>query len=326
MKTKLKAALTLAAFALGSLSVAPASAQNYPSKPIKLIAPFAPGGVADVMARLVGDKLSKSLGTPVIVENRPGAGGNIGADVVAKAEPDGYTLLMTSAGILTINGSLYPKLSFDPANSFAPVSLVADMPMVLVVNSAVEAKTLPEFVTYARKNEGKVFFSSPGNGTTPHLGLELLQRAANIKITHVPYKSGAESLNSIVAGQVTGAIETPPSVINQMKSGKLRALAIAGPRRLAQMPDVPTTTEAGIANAEVLSWFGIVAPAKTPPDIIERLSKETAKAVHEPEVEQKLASLGTRAVGNSPAEFDRFIKSERSKWDQIIKQANIKLD
>ncbi|MEN3364854.1 MAG: hypothetical protein V7606_2128, partial [Burkholderiales bacterium] len=183
MRLKMKATAALAVFAIGTVLAGPASAQSYPNKPIKLIAPFAPGGVADVLARLVGDKLSKSMGATVVVENRPGAGGNIGADFVAKSAPDGYTLLMTSAGILTINGSIYSKLSFDPVNGFVPVTLVADMPSVVVVNSTVEAKTLPEFITYAKKNEGKIFFSSPGNGTTPHLGSELFQRAANVRIT-----------------------------------------------------------------------------------------------------------------------------------------------
>jgi tripartite-type tricarboxylate transporter receptor subunit TctC len=327
---KIKATARLAAFAAFSLSAvlsAPASAQAYPNnKPIKLIAPFAPGGVADVLARLVGDKLSKSLGTTVIVENRPGAGGNLGADYVAKSAPDGHTLLMSSAGILTINGSIYPKLPFDPVNGFAPVTMVADMPSVVVVNSTVEAKTLPEFITYARKNEGQVFFSSPGNGTTPHLGAELFQRAANVKITHIPYKSGAESIGSVVSAQTTGAIETAPAAITQLKSGKVKILAVAGPQRLPQIPDVPTTSEAGLQDAEVMSWFGIVAPAKTPADVVERLQTETAKALRDPDVEQKLASMGVRPVGNKPAEFDRFIKSERSKWDKIIKQANIRME
>jgi tripartite-type tricarboxylate transporter receptor subunit TctC len=326
MRLKIKATAALAVFAIGAVLAGPASAQSYPNKPIKLIAPFAPGGVADVLARLVGDKLSKSMGATVVVENRPGAGGNIGADFVAKSAPDGYTLLMTSAGILTINGSIYSKLSFDPVNGFVPVTLVADMPSVVVVNSTVEAKTLPEFITYAKKNEGKIFFSSPGNGTTPHLGSELFQRAANVKITHVPYKSGAESIGSVVAAQTTGAIETAPAAITHLKSGKVKILAVAGPNRLPQIPDVPTTAEAGLHDAEVISWFGIVAPAKTPAEIVDRLQAETAKAMREPDVVEKLASLGVRPVGNKPAEFDSFIKSERSKWDKIIKQANIKMD
>ncbi|MET0964377.1 MAG: tripartite tricarboxylate transporter substrate binding protein [Noviherbaspirillum sp.] len=325
--TSMKRRAALALLAAGALMAAlPAAAEQYPARPIKLVAPFAPGGVADVMARLIGDKLSKSLGQPVIVENRPGAGGNVGADLVAKAAPDGYTLLMSSAGILSINGSLYPKLAFDPASDFAPVTLVADMPMVLVVNASVDAKTLPEFLSYAKKNEGKVFFSSPGNGTTPHLGAELFQRATGAKLAHVPYKSGAESLGAVVSGQVSGAIETPPSVISQMKSGKLTAIAVAGPQRLPQLPGVPTMAEAGVPDAEVLSWFGLVAPAKTPPAIVELLSRETAKILREPEVQQKLAALGTRAVGDTPAEFDRFIRSERAKWHRIVTQAQIRLE
>lgn len=326
MKIKIKAAASLLVLAASALLAGPAAAQGYPNKPIKIIAPFAPGGVADVLARLVGDKLQKSLGQPVIVENRPGAGGNIGADLVAKSAPDGYTLLMSSAGILTINGSIYPKISFDPATAFAPVTLVADMPSVVAVNSTVDAKSLQDFIAYAKKNDGNVFFSSPGNGTTPHLGAELFQRRANVKVMHVPYKSGAESIGSVVSGQVTGAIETAASAIPQAKSGKLRILAVAGPNRLPQIPDVPTTSEAGLQDAEVISWFGMVAPAKTPQEIIDRLNAETTKALRDPDVAQKLATLGVRPVGNKPAEFERFIKSERTKWDQIIKQANIKME
>lgn len=326
MKIKIKAAASLLVLTASALLAGPAAAQSYPNKPIKIIAPFAPGGVADVLARLVGDKLQKSLGQPVIVENRPGAGGNIGADLVAKSAPDGYTLLMSSAGILTINGSIYPKISFDPATAFVPVTLVADMPSVVAVNSTIEAKSLQDFIAYAKKNEGNVFFSSPGNGTTPHLGAELFQRKANVKVMHVPYKSGAESIGSVVASQVTGAVETAASAIPHHKTGKLRILAVAGPNRLPQIPDVPTTSEAGLQDAEVISWFGMVAPAKTPQDIIERLNTETVKALRDPEVVQKLATLGVRPVGNKPAEFERFIKSERTKWDQIIKQANIKME
>jgi tripartite-type tricarboxylate transporter receptor subunit TctC len=326
MKIKIKAAASLLVLTASALLAGSAASQSYPNKPIKIIAPFAPGGVADVLARLVGDKLQKSLGQPVIVENRPGAGGNIGADLVAKSAPDGYTLLMSSAGILTINGSIYPKISFDPATAFTPVTLVADMPSVVAVNSSVEAKSLQDFISYAKKNEGHIFFSSPGNGTTPHLGAELFQRRANVKVMHVPYKSGAESIGSVVSGQVTGAIETAASAIPQAKSGKLRILAVAGPNRLPQIPDVPTTNEAGLQDAEVISWFGMVAPAKTPQDIIERLNTETVRALRDPEVVQKLAALGVRPVGNKPAEFDHFIKSERTKWDQIIKQANIKME
>lgn len=325
--TSLTRRAVLALMGAGALAAAwPAAAEQYPSRPIKLVAPFAAGGVADVMARLIGEKLSRSLGQPVIVENRPGAGGNVGADVVAKAAPDGYTLLMSSAGILSINGSLYPKLAFDPAQDFAAVTMVADMPMVLVVNASADVKTLPEFISYAKKHEGSVFFSSPGNGTTPHLGAELFQRATGARLSHVPYKSGSESLAAVVSGQVTGAIETPPSVISQMKSGRLVPIAVAGPERLAQLPGVPTMAEAGVKDAEVLSWFGIVAPAKTPPAIVELLNRETVKILREPDVQQKLAGLGTRAVGNSPAEFDKFIRSERAKWDRIVSQAQIRLE
>ncbi len=304
--------------------VTAAEAQNYPDRPIHLIAPFPAGGLADVLARSVGDEISKTLGQPVIVENRAGAGGNVGADAVAKAAPDGYTLLMSSAGILTANPFLYAKMPFDAETAFIPVSNVADMPMMVVVNPKVEAKTLGELVAFARAQPGKLNFGSPGIGTTGHLGLAMLMHAANVKITHVPYRGAAPAVADLIAGQIDGVVDNPPTVLQHIQGGRLRALAVAAKLRMPQLPDLPTAAEAGVANYEATSWFGIVAPAGTPPAIVARLHKEIVAALRTPAMQERFAKSGARLVGNSSAEFGAQIRTERVKWGEIIRAANIK--
>lgn len=301
-----------------------AQAQNYPDRPIRLIAPFPAGGLVDVLARAVGDELSKSLGQPVIVENRPGAGGNIGAEAVAKSAPDGYTLLMTSAGILTANEFLYAKMPFDPATAFVPVSNVADMPMIVVVNPKIEAKTLAEFVAYAKANPGKLNFGSPGVGTTGHLGLALFMHAANIKLTHVPYKGAAPAITDLIAGQIDGVVDNPPTVLPHIEAQKLRPLAVAAKTRMPQLPDLPTAAQAGVANFEASSWFGVAAPAGTPPAIVARLQKDIAAALAKPELKERFAKSGARLLGNSPEEFAKQIVADRKMWGEVIRAADIK--
>jgi tripartite-type tricarboxylate transporter receptor subunit TctC len=309
-----------------ALFLSQALAQNYPNRPIRMIAPFPAGGLADVLARLVGDEMSKSLGQPVIVENRAGAGGNTGADAVAKADPDGYTLLMSSAGILTANQFLYSKMPFEPEMAFAPVSIVADMPMLVVINPKIEAKTLAEFVVLARKQPDKINFGSPGLGTTGHLGLALFMHAAGIKLIHVPYRGAAPAVNDLIAGQIDGVVDNPPTVLPHINAGKLRALAVAAKQRLGLLPDVPTAAEAGIKNFEASSWFGIMAPAGTPPGIVTRLHQDIVAALHQPIIADRIAKSGARAVGNSPEEFARQIREERAMWGEIIKAAGIKAE
>ncbi len=315
-------ALALAVFVV-SLAASQALAQNYPTRPIRLIAPFPAGGLADVLARLVGDEMSKALGQPVIIENRTGAGGNTGADAVAKAEPDGYTLLMSSAGILTANQFLYAKMPFDPATAFAPISIVADMSMLVVVNPQVEAQTLAEFVALARSKPDKINFGSPGVGTTGHLGLALFMHAAGIRLAHVPYRGAAPAINDLLGGQIDGVVDNPPTVLAHINAGKLRPLAVAAKERLALLPDVPTAAEAGVKDFEASSWFGIMAPAGTPPDIIARLHQEIVAALRKPAIAERIASSGARAVGNSPDAFAAQIRAERAMWGEIIKAANI---
>jgi len=300
-----------------------AQAQTYPDRPIRLIAPFPAGGLADVLARAVGDEIARTLGQPVIVENRAGAGGNIGAEAVARSAPDGYTLLMTSAGILTANQFLYAKMAFDPEKDFVPVSNVADMPMLVVVNPNVPAKTLAELVALARAHPGKLNFGSPGIGTTGHLGLALFMHAAKIKLTHIPYKGAAPAITDLLAGQIDGVVDNPPTVLPHIEAGKLRPLAVAAKSRMALLPDLPTTAEAGVPNYEASSWFGVVAPAGTPPAIVARLHKDIAAALRQPSLRERFAKNGARLLGNSPDEFARQIRDDRKMWGEIIKAADI---
>jgi len=316
-------------FIVGLLAIAFASAaqaQTYPDRPIRLIAPFPAGGLADVLARAVGDQMTKSLGQPVVVENRAGAGGNTGALAVATATPDGYTLLMSSAGILTANPFLYAKMPFDVETAFIPISNVAEMSMLLVVHPNIEAKTLREFVALAKARPGKLNFGSPGIGTTGHLGLAMFMHAANVQITHVPYRGAAPAVQDLIAGQIDGVVDNPPTVIAHIESGKLRPLAVAAKSRMKLLPDVPTAAEGGVADYEASSWFGIAAPAGTPQSIVERLHKEIVAAVRSPAMQERFAKSGAQLVGNSPQEFAAQIRAERARWGEIIKAAGIKAE
>jgi len=297
-------------------------AQTYPDRPIHIIAPFPPGGLVDVLARALGDEMSRSMGQPVIVENKPGAGGNIGADIAAKAAPDGYTLLMTSPGIQSINQFLYKSMPFDPDKAFVPISMVADMSMVVVVNPKTGITTLKQLVDFAHAHPGKLNFGSAGIGTTGHLGLELLMHAGHMKLTHVPYKGAAPSVTDLIAGQIDGVVDNPPTVLAHIKAGSIRALAVAGKERLSVLPDVPTAAEAGLPDWEASSWFGLVAPAGTPKAVIDRLHAEVVKAVQSPRIQQ-LRQRGMRIVGDTPKEFGELIVAERKKWGEIIKSAHI---
>lgn len=316
----MRLALALAAF----LTCLTALAQPYPAKPVRIVAPFAPGGLADVLARSLGERLTKSMGQPFIVENRPGAGGNVGADAVARAEPDGYSLLMSSAGILTINQFLYAQMPFDPATALQPISVVAEMPMLLVVRAQLPAQSVREFIELARREPGGVFFGSPGNGTTGHLGMELFMQATGVRLQHVPYKSAAEAVKAALAGETQCMFDNPPTVMAQLKAGSLRALGVAAKDRLAQLPEVPTIAEQGVKDFEAASWFGLVAPAKTPRAVVERLAEETARAVRDPEMQSRFAQSGARLVGNTPDQFAAMVAAERARWEKIIRAAGIK--
>jgi tripartite-type tricarboxylate transporter receptor subunit TctC len=324
MKATIRRLTAALAVVIAAAWLSPAVAQNYPNKPVRIMAPFPPGGLVDVLARALGDEMSKSLGQPVIVENKPGAGGNIGADVVAKAEPDGYTLLMTSPGIQSINQFLYKTMPFDPEKAFVPISMVADMTMLVAVHPKTKIKTLKELLDFARANPGKLNFGSAGIGTTGHLGQELLVHVGKMKVTHVPYRGAAPAVKDLIAGQIDGVVDNPPTVLAHIRAGTITALAVAGKQRIAVLPEVPTAAEAGLPGWEASSWFGLVAPAGTPPAVIKRLHAEVAKAMKSP-LMQKLSARGMRMVGDSPEEFGAFIIAERKKWGEIIKAANIKV-
>jgi tripartite-type tricarboxylate transporter receptor subunit TctC len=315
---------TLALAAIAAVWAAPALAQTYPDKPIRIMAPFPPGGLVDVLARAVGEEMAKTLGQPVIVENKPGAGGNIGAAEVAKAAPDGYTLLMTSPGIQSINQFLYKSMPFDPEKAFTPISNVADMTMLVAVHPKTGIKDLKGLLEFARANPGKLNFGSAGIGTTGHLGQELLAHVGKIKFTHVPYRGAAPAVKDLIGGQIDGTVDNPPTVLAHIRAGTITALAVAGKQRIPALPDVPTAAEAGLPGWEASSWFGLVAPAGTPPAIVKRLQSEVAKAVKSPTV-QKLSERGMRLIGDTPEEFGAFIIAERKKWGEIVKAADIKV-
>jgi tripartite-type tricarboxylate transporter receptor subunit TctC len=315
--------LTAAAFAAMVALPTAGLAQDYPTRTVKIIVPFPPGGTADVMPRIVADWLSKKWGQAVIVENRAGAGGNVGADAVARATPDGYTLLMTSAGILTANQFLYAQMPFNVETAFIPVSNVADMSMLVVVNPKVEAMTLKEFVALAKAQPGKLNFGSPGIGTTGHLGLAMLMYAAKVQIGHVPYRGAAPAVTDLIAGQIDGVVDNPPTVISHIQSGKVRPLAVAAKQRMALLPDVPTAAEQGVANYEASSWFGIVAPAGTPPAAVAKLNAAAAAAVRTPAMQERFGKSGARLIGDKPEEFAARIAAERKTWGEVIKAANI---
>jgi tripartite-type tricarboxylate transporter receptor subunit TctC len=314
--------LALAAVLFG-MAPLPSHAQTYPDRPIHIVAPFPAGGLVDVLARAVGDELSKSLGQPVIVENKPGAGGNIGADMVAKSAPDGYTLMMTSPGIQSINQFLYKSMPFDPEKDFAPISLVADMPMLVLVNPKTNITTLKDLIAAAKASPGKLNFGSAGIGTTGHLGQALLVHAAGITVTHVPYRGAAPAVNDLIAGQIDGVVDNPPIVMAHIQAGTITPLAVAARERLTVLPDVPTSVEAGLPAWQASSWFGLVAPAGTPPGILKRLQEETAKAVRRPSMQRFVTESGITLVGDTSEEFGRLIDDERKKWGEIIRAAKI---
>jgi tripartite-type tricarboxylate transporter receptor subunit TctC len=313
----------LAALALASVA---AAADVYPTKPVRLIVPFPPGGPADVLARTVGDRIGAALGQAVVVDNRPGAGGNIGMELAAKAPPDGHTLVLAPAGNLTVNPSLYRNVPYDVARDFAPVTVIAAVPNVLVVNPQVPAKDLGELIAYAKANPGKLNYSSPGPGSGAHLAGELLKSSAGIDIVHVPYNGIAPATTAVVAGDVQLMFAGAPAALPQVAGGKLRAIAVASPKRIASASTIPTLDESGLPGFDVTSWYSIVAPASTPPAVIDRLQKEIARALENPEVKAKLAGLGAEPIANTPAEFAAMIRSETTKWSKIVKDANIKVE
>lgn len=309
----------------GALAASTGLGQAWPTKPVRVVVPFGAGGTPDLLGRIVAERLAKFYGQSFVIDNRPGAGGGIGAGIVARAHPDGYHLLMTPSSVLTMSPSLYTQMPFD-GESFTTVSLVADMATLLIVHPRNSAKNVSELISAAKRDPGKLLFSSPGAGTSLHLAIELFQRTAGVAIQHIPYKSGGEAVTAVLSGQATGAFANPPLVIQHIKAGTLRALGVAGSTRMPQLPEVPTTSETGLAGFDVTAWFGIVAPAKTPRLLVNQLSTQIASTLREPDVQQSLVEMGVRVIGSKPDEFADYLRQDRAKWDRIIRAANIRLE
>ncbi|HXZ55098.1 MAG TPA: tripartite tricarboxylate transporter substrate binding protein [Burkholderiales bacterium] len=308
------------------LIAAGASAQTYPNHPIRLVVPFPPGGTTDILAREVGERLTATLGQPVVIDNRAGAGGNIGADIVAKAPPDGYTLLMATVGTHAINASLYRKLPYDHIKDFAPVVLVAGVPNVLVVTPSLPVHSVAELIRLAKEKPGQLNFASSGNGTSIHLSGELFKTMAGVDMTHVPYKGSAFALTDLMAGQVQLMFDNLPSSLPHIKAGKLRAIAVTSSQRAPALPDVPTIAESGLPGFEASAWFGIVAPAGTPAAIVSRINADVNQWLRSPEAADKLLAQGAIAAGGTPEQFVAHIRAETDKWARVVKASGAKVD
>jgi tripartite-type tricarboxylate transporter receptor subunit TctC len=303
-----------------------ANAQAWPAKPIKWIVPFAPGGTTDILARTVGEKLALALGQPVVVENKPGAGGGVGAEFTAKAAPDGYTIMGGTISTHAINASLYNKLPYDPVKDFVAITLIARVPNMLVVNPAIPASNVKELIALLKANPNKYSFASSGNGTSQHLSGELFKTMAGVEMQHIPYKGSPPALQDVVGGQVTMTFDNITTALPLAKAGKLRALAVTTATRSAAAPDVPTLAESGLPGFEVGSWQGVFAPAGTPPEIVRRLNAEIVKILNLPDVREKLTGLGAEPVGNSSEEFSAMVKAEVVRWAEVVKKSGAKVD
>jgi tripartite-type tricarboxylate transporter receptor subunit TctC len=320
---RVAAVCTLLAFSTAALAQGAAS---YPSKPIRIVVPFAPGGTSDVLARAIGQKLSETWKQPVVVDNKPGAGGNIGAEMVAKAEPDGYTLLLLDVGTLTISPSIYAKLGYDPAKDLAPITMVAVSPHALVVHPSVPANSVKELIAWAKANPGKINFASAGNGTAVHLAGEQFKLMTGIEMVHVPYKGGAQALTGLVGGEVNMTLNGLLATLPHIKSGKLRALAIAAKTRSPALPDLPTIDESGVPGFQSGSWQGLLTASAVPKDVIAKLNAAVIQVLKSPEIKERMAAQGADVVGDSPEQFGAFMRDERVRWAKIVKDAAIKVE
>jgi tripartite-type tricarboxylate transporter receptor subunit TctC len=324
---RLRRALGALVASAAMLGAAPVLAQGYPNRPITIIVGFTAGGSTDIVARLVAEEMRKSWGQPVIVDNKPGAGGNIGANLVAKAKPDGYTLLVGSVGPLAINASLYKSMPYDNIKDFTPVSLIVHVPNMLVVNpAAMPVRNVAEFVALAKANPGKFFYGSTGVGTSAHLSGEELKLMTGIEATHVPYK-GAAAVNDVLSGnQGMFMFGTIPSVIQFVRAGRLRGLAVTSLKRSASAPELPTMAESGYPEFEASSWFGMLGPADMPRDIVSKLHAEIVRILKIPEIREKLSAQGADPVGNTPEEFGAYIRAETVKWAKVVKASGAKAE
>ncbi|HEY4665342.1 MAG TPA: tripartite tricarboxylate transporter substrate binding protein [Comamonas sp.] len=311
----------LAVAALSVAGIAPAAAQNYPNKPINIIVPFSAGGTTDILARIVGQALGNDLGQSVIIDNRPGAGGNIGGQAAARAAADGYTLFMGTVGTHAINAALYKKMPFDPIKDFAPLSRVANVPNLLVAHPSQPYKTVQELISYAKANPGVVNFGSSGSGSSIHLSGELFKTMAKVDMVHVPYKGSAPAVTDLLGNQIAIMFDNMPSAIQHVRSGKLRPIAVTTAKRSPELPDVPTVAEAGVPGYEATSWFGLWAVAGTPQPVMDKLHASLSKVLKDPAVIKKIADQGGEVTIDTPAQFDAFIKTEATKWGKVVKES-----
>jgi tripartite-type tricarboxylate transporter receptor subunit TctC len=313
-------------FVFSACVASTALSQDYPSRPIRIIVPFPAGGTADLLARQIGQTMSAALRQQVFVENRAGAGGNIGADLAARSEPDGYTLLMGTVSTHAINPNLYPNMPYDAEKSFAPILLVATLPNLLVVHPSVPAKDVGELIALAKAKPGELAFASAGNGTTQHLCGELFKKLARVDLIHIPYKGNAPAVTDLVGGQVQVMFDNIPVSLPQVRAGKLRALAVTGLKRSPVLPDIPTIAEAAIPGYNITSWFGLYAPAGTPHLIVERLNKEANRTLADKKFRQRLMDQGIEPAGGTSAQFAAFMQAESAKWGKIVKDSGARID
>jgi len=318
-------ALMAAGFMATAQAQAP-SATDYPKQPIRVVVTFPPGGSADAVVRMLVPRLNDKLGQSVIVDNRPGAGGNIGLTLVAKSAPDGYTVGVGAAGALSANSSLYERMPFDVAKDFRPVTMLAAIPFVIVGNPSVPARTQKDLIALAKAQPGKLSIAHGGNGTAMHLSAALFSQMADVKLVEVPYKGSGPAALDTLAGNVPLAVVDLPSALQQIKAGKLVAYAVTSPQRLAQLPDVPTVSEAGLTGYDSTGWFGVVAPAGTPPAIVQKLNAEITAALKDEQIVASMRNLGVEPAPTTPEAFEAYIRSETQKWSKVIKQANIRID
>jgi tripartite-type tricarboxylate transporter receptor subunit TctC len=317
--------VTAAAIAAPSILASRALSANWPLRMVRIVVPFPPGGSTDITARLVGNRLQEVWGQTVVIENKPGAGGNIASDMVAHSDPDGYTVFIVGPGLAT-NQFLYPSLSYDPVGDFAPVTLLITQPNVMCVPNSKPAKSVKEFIAYCNDNRGKVTYASSGNGTTLHLSGELFKRLANVEMTHIPYRGGALAINDLLPGRVDVSFDNMPSIIGHVRAGAVRALAVTTKERVPVVPDLPTIAEAGVPGFDVSSWFGFFVPVKTPQEIIAKLNADTNAALAHASVKPRFDDLGATPRGTTPGQLAAFLKSEIDKWGPVIRDARIRVE
>ena len=303
-----------------------ACGQSYPAKPIRFYTPYPPGGTTDILARLVGAKMYEAWGQPVIIEAKPGAGGNIGADFVAKSPADGYTILMGASGPLAINASLFSRLPYDPVKDFAPVVLSASVPLVLVTHPTLPVKSVKEFIALMKARPGQFNYASAGPGSPQHLTAEMFKFMAKVEMTHIPYKGSGPAIVDLIGGQIPFAFESMIPILPHVKSGKLRGLAVTSKQRSPVLPEVATVDATGVPGFESIAWYGVVAPAGTPKDIIAKLNAEMVRIANLPDIKQRLIEMGSPPVAGTPDQFGALIRSEIPKWGKVVKQANVSLD